>query len=227
MAKERISSNVSSELATQIKGTAKKAGLSVSAFIEKAVEGLLGRSCLLVENSRLSTESCQKDDSINELNLKHQKLKETLRIAQQKATQDATEFKAERDRLSRQITSIKSECDVIKAQRQSELCYLAKALGVEYQIEIKKPLDDEYLAKLCEAIHAKIEVLTESHDIFKAASEEKTAQLEASEAQVKALLDRGWWARLWNRVPWASSNKPPSNSNPAFTSTHIESRIRK
>ena len=36
--------------------TAKKAGLSVSAFIEKAVEGLLGRSCLLVENSRLSTE---------------------------------------------------------------------------------------------------------------------------------------------------------------------------
>ena len=45
MAKERISSNVSSELATQIKRTAKKAGLSVSAFIEKAVEGLLGRSC--------------------------------------------------------------------------------------------------------------------------------------------------------------------------------------
>ena len=49
MTKQRISSNVSSELATQVKGTAKKAGLSVSAFIEKAVEGLLGRSCLLVE----------------------------------------------------------------------------------------------------------------------------------------------------------------------------------
>ena len=52
MAKERISSNVSSELATQVKDTAKKAGLSVSAFIEKAMEGLLGRSCLLVENSQ-------------------------------------------------------------------------------------------------------------------------------------------------------------------------------
>ena len=104
MAKQRISSNVSSELATQVKHTAKKAGLSVSAFIEKAVEGLLGRSCLLVENSRLSTELEQKDDCINELNLKRQKLKEVLRIAQQKASQDATEFKAERDRLSRQIT---------------------------------------------------------------------------------------------------------------------------
>ena len=72
---------------------------------------------------------------------------------------------------------------------------------MEYTIEIKKPLDDEYLAKLCDAICAKIEVLTESHDIFKAASEESAEQLTASEAKVKALLDRGWWARLWNRVP--------------------------
>ena len=119
MAKQRISSNVSNELATQVKRTAKKAGLSVSAFIEKAVEGLLGRSCLLVENSRLSKDVDQRDDSINELNLKHQKLKEVLRIAQQKASQDTTE----RDRLSRQITGIKSECDTIKAQRQSELCW--------------------------------------------------------------------------------------------------------
>ena len=182
MAKQRISSNVSGEIATQIKGAAKKAGLSVSAFIEKAVEGLLGRSCLLVENSRLSKELEQKDDCINELNL-------------------------EKGRLSRQITGIKSECDVIKAQRQRQLCWFAKALGVEYTIEIKKPLDDEYLAKLCDAIHAKIEVLTESHDIYKAASEEKTEQLEASEAKVKALLGRGWWARLWNRVPWASEKR--------------------
>ena len=204
MAKQRISSNVSSEMATQIKDTAKKAGLSVSAFIEKAVEGLLGRSCLLVENSRLSRDVEQRGDSINELCL-------------------------EKDRLSRQMASIKSECDTIKAQRQSQLCYLAKALGVEYQIEIKKPLDDEYLAKLCDAICAKIEVLTESHDIFKAASEEKTEQLEASEAKIKALLERGWWDRLWNRIPRASTSagKPPINSNPAFTSTHIESRIRK
>ena len=197
MAKQRISSNVSSELATQVRHTAKKAGLSVSAFIEKAAEGLLGRSCLLVENSRLSKELEQKDDCINELNLKHQKLKEVLRIAQQKASQDATEFKAERKRLSRQITGIQSECDTIKAQRQSQLCYLAKALGVEY---IENP-DGAYLAKLCDAIHAKIIVLTESHDIFKAASEERAEQLEASEAKIKALLDRGWWARLCNRVP--------------------------
>ena len=201
MAKQRISSNVSSELATQVKHTAKKAGLSVSAFIEKAVEGLLGQSCILVENSRLSKELEQKDDCINELNLKHQKLKEVLRIAQQKASQDATEFKAERKRLSRQITGIKSECDTIKAQRQSELCWFAKALGVEFQIEINKPPDDAYLTKLCEAIHAKIEVLAESHDIYKAASEEKTEQLAASEAKVKTLLDRGWWARLRNHVP--------------------------
>ena len=150
-----------------------------------------------MENSRLSKDVDQRGDSINELNLERQKLKETLRIAQQKASQDTTE----RDRLSRQITGIQSECDVIKAQRQSQLCYLAKALGLEYTIEIKKPLDDEYLAKLCDAIHAKIDVLTESHDIYKAASEEKTEQLEASEAKVKALLERGWWARLWNRVP--------------------------
>ena len=182
MAKQRISSNVSNELATQIKDTAKKAGLSVSAFIEKAVEGLLGRSCLLVENSRLSTELEQNGDCINELNLKHQKLKEVLRIAQQKAGQDATE----RDRLSRQITGIQSERDVIKAQHQSQLCYLAKALGLEY---IENP-DGEYLAKLCDAIRAKIDVLTESHDIFKASSEEKTEQLAASEAKVKALLER-------------------------------------
>ena len=188
MAKQRISSNVSNELATQIKHTAKKAGLSVSALIEKAVEGLLGRSCLLVENSRLSKELEQKDDCINELNLKHQKLKEVLRIAQQKERQDATE----RDRLSRQITGIKSECDTIKAQRQSQLCYLAKALGLEY---IENP-DDAYLAKLCDAICAKIEVLTESHDIYKAASEERAEQLEACEAKVKVLLDRGWWARV-------------------------------
>ena len=62
---------------------------------------------------------------------------------------------------------------------------------MEYQIEIKKPLDDEYLAKLCEAIHAKIEVLTESHDIFKAASEEKTEQLEASEATGQGVIGSG------------------------------------
>ena len=92
MAKERISSNVSSELATQVKRTAKKAGLSVSAFIEKAVEGLLGRSCLLVENSRLSKDLDQRGDRINELNLEHQKLKEVLRIAQQKANQDTTDL---------------------------------------------------------------------------------------------------------------------------------------
>ena len=172
MAKERISSNVSNELATQVRHTAKKAGLSVSAFIEKAVEGLLGRSCMLVENSRLSKDLDQRGDRINELCL-------------------------EKDRLSRQITGIKSECDVIKAQRQSELCYLAKALGVEY---IENP-DDEYLAKLSNAICTKIEVLTESHDIYKAASEERAEQLAASEAKVKVLLERGWWARLWNRVP--------------------------
>ena len=187
MAKERISSNVSNELATQVKHTAKKAGLSVSAFIENAAEGLLGRSCLLVENSRLSKELEQKDDRINELNLEHQKLKEVLRIAQQKANQDTTDL----DRLSRQITSIKSECDVIKAQRQRQLCWFAKALGVEYTIEIDKSLDDEYLAKLCDAIHAKIEVLTESHDIYKAASEEKTGQLEVSEAKSR---------RYWNGI---------------------------
>ena len=215
MAKQRISSNVSGEMATQIKDTAKKARLSVSAFIEKAVEGLLGRSCLLVENSRLSKELEQKDDCINELNLKHQKLKEVLRIAQQKASQDATEFKAERKRLSRQITGIKSECDTIKAQRQSQLCYLAKALGVEYQIEIKKPLDDAYLAKLSNAICAKIEFLAESHDIFKAALEEKTEQLEASEAKIKALLDRGWWARLCNRVPWIPTSNTPNHIDTA------------
>ena len=203
MAKERISSNVSNELATQIKRTAKKAGLSVSAFIEKAVEGLLGRSCLLVENSRLSVESCQKDDCINELNLKHQKLKEVLRIAQQKASQDATELETERDRLSRQITGIKSECDTIKAQRQSQLCYLAKALGLEYT---ENP-DDAYLAKLCDAIRAKIELLTKSHDIYKAASEERAEQLKACEAKIKALLERGWWARLCNRVPWREEKR--------------------
>ena len=197
MTKQRISSNVSNELATQVKDTAKKAGLSVSAFIEKAVEGLLGRSCILVENSQLSVESCQKDDCINELNLERQKLKETLRIAQQKASQDAAEFKAERDRLSRQITGIKAEYGVTKAQRQNELCWIADKLGIQYT---ENP-DDAYLANLCDAIHAKIEVLTESHDIFKAASEEKTEQLEASEAKVKALLERGWWSRLWNRVP--------------------------
>ena len=197
MAKERISSNVSNELATQVKRTAKKAGLSVSAFIEKAVEGLLGRSCLLVENSRLSKDLDQRGDRINELNLEHQKLKEVLRIAQQKANQDTTEFKAERDRLSRQITGIQSERDVIKAQRQNELCWIADKLGIQY---IENP-DDEYLAKLSDAICAKIEVLTESHDIFKASSEENTEQLAASEAKVKALLKRGWWARLWNRVP--------------------------
>ena len=171
-----------------------------------------------MENSRLSKELEQKDDCINELCLEIQKIREVVRIAGQKAKQEASEFKAERDRLSRQITGIKSECDVIKAQRQSQLCYLAKALGVEYTIEIDKSLDDEYLAKLCDAIHAKIEVLTESHDIFKAASEEKTEQLEASEAKVKALLNRGWWARLWNRVPWASEkrtwNKPPRPITP-------------
>ena len=218
MAKERISSNVSNELATQVKDTAKKAGLSVSAFIEKAVEGLLGRSCLLVENSRLSTELEQKDDCINELCLEIQKIREVVRIAGQKAKQEASEFKAERDRLSRQITGIKSECDVIKAQRQSQLCYLAKALGVEYTIEIKKPLDDEHLSYLYEAVHAKIEVLTESHDIFKAASEERAEQLAASEAKVKVLLKRGWWARLCNHVPWASEkrtrNKPPRPITP-------------
>ena len=197
MAKERISSNVSSEIATQVKRTAKKAGLSVSAFIEKAVEGLLGRSCILVENSRLSKDLDQRGDRINELNLEHQKLKEVLRIAQQKANQDTTDL----NRLSRQITSVKSECDVIKAQRQRQLCWFAKALGVEYTIEIDKSLDDEYLAKLCDAICAKINVLTESHDIYKAASEESAEQLKASEAKVKALLERGWWARLWNRVP--------------------------
>ena len=153
---------------------------------------MLGQSCILVENSQLSVESCQKDNCINELNLERQKLKEVLRIAQQKERQDTTE----RDRLSRQITSIKSECDTIKAQRQSQLCYLAEALGVEYQIEIKKPLDDAYLAKLCDAICAKIDVLTESHDIYKASSEEKTEQLVASEAKVKALLERGWWATV-------------------------------
>ena len=147
MAKERISSNVSNELATQVRHTAKQAGLSVSAFIEKAVEGLLGRSCLLVENSRLSKDLDQRGDRIN------------------------------------------------------ELCRLANTIGVEHKIEIDKSLDDEYLAKLCDAIHAKIEVLTESHDIFKAASEERAEQLEASEAKVKALLERGWWARLCNRVP--------------------------
>ena len=133
----------------------------------------------------------------SELCLECQKLKEVLRIAQQKARQDATELKTERDRLSRQITGIKSERDAIKAQRQSELCYLAKALGVEY---IENP-DGEYLAKLSDAICAKIDVLTESHDIYKAASEESAEQLAASEAKVKALLDRGWWARLRNRVP--------------------------
>ena len=186
MTKQRISSNVSSELATQIKGAAKKAGLSVSAFIEKAVEGLLGRSCLLVENSRLSKDLDQRGDRINELCL-------------------------EKDRLSRQIACIKSERDVIKAQRQSQLCYLAKALGLEY---IENP-DDVYLAKLCDAIHAKIEVLTESHDIFKAALEEKTEQLEASEAKIKALLDRGWWARLCNRVPWIPTSNTPNHIDTA------------
>ena len=69
-----------------------------------------------MENSRLSKDVEQRGDSINELNLKHQKLKEVLRIAQQKAEQDATELEAERDRLSRQITGLKSEYDVIKAQ---------------------------------------------------------------------------------------------------------------
>ena len=176
MAKQRISSNVSSELAIQIKDTAKKAGLSVSALIEKAVEGLLGRSCMLVENSQLRQKM--------QLGAKH-----------------ATEFKAEHKRLSRQITGIKSERDVIKRKHQSELCRLANTIGVEYQIEIKKPLDDAYLTKLCEAIHAKIEVLTESHDIYKAASEESAEQLAACEAKIKALLDRGWWARLCNRIP--------------------------
>ena len=201
MAKQRISSNVSGEMATQIKDTAKKAGLSVSAFIEKAVDGLLGRSCILVENSQLSVESCQKDDCINELNLERQKLKETLRIAQQKASQDAAEFIAERKRLSRQITGIQSERDVIKRKHQNELCRLANTVGVEHKIEVSTPADIEHLSYLYEAVHAKIEVLTESHDIYKAASEESAEQLAASEAKVKALLDRGWWARVWNRVP--------------------------
>ena len=79
----------------------------------------------------------------------------------------------------------------------SELRRIADALGMEY---IENP-NGEYLAKLSDAICAKIEVLTESHDIYKAASEEKAEQLEASEAKVKALLERGWWARLCNRVP--------------------------
>ena len=165
MAKQRISSNVSSELATQVRRTAKKAGLSVSAFIEKAVEGLLGRSCLLVENSRLSKELEQKDDCINELNL-------------------------EKERLSRQITGLQSERDVIKAHYENELKGIAESLGI-------KNVEDLRAGE----VRAKIEVLTESHDIYKAASEERAEQLEASKAQVKALLDRGWWARVWNRVP--------------------------
>ena len=203
MAKERISGNVPSELATQVRRTAKKAGLSVSAFIEKAVEGLLGHSDVLAENTRLSKDLDQRGDRINELCLEREKLKEVLRIAQQKARQEASELKVECDRLSRQITGIKSERDVIKAHRQSELRRIADVLGMEY---IENP-NGEYLAKLSDAICAKIEVLTESHDIYKAASEEKTDQLAASEAKVKVLLDRGWWARVWNRVPWASEKR--------------------
>ena len=164
MAKQRISSNVSSELAIQVKDTAKQAGLSVSAFIENAVEGLLGRSCILVENSRLSKDLDQRGDRINELCL-------------------------EKDRLSRQIACIKSECDTIKSQRQSQLCYLVKALGVEYTIETKKPLDDAYLAKLCDAICAKIEVLTESHDIFKAASEEVPSSWQRAKRRSRRYWD--------------------------------------
>ena len=41
MAKERISSNVSNELATQVKHTAKKAGLSVSAVHRKGSRGVV------------------------------------------------------------------------------------------------------------------------------------------------------------------------------------------
>ena len=62
---------------------------------------------------------------------------------------------------------------------------------MEYTIEIKKPLDGEYLAKLCDAIHAKIDVLTESHDIFKASSEESDRAVGSVRSEGQGVIGTG------------------------------------
>ena len=49
----------------------------------------------------------------------------------------------------------------------------------------------EYLAKLCDAICAKIEVLTESHDIFKASSEEKCRAVGSVRSEGQGVIGSG------------------------------------
>ena len=168
MAKERISSNVDRKLAVATKERAAELGVSVSAFIEMVVQAALGQFNIYQENKQ-------------------------LRCARRQAEKRAADLKTECNELSRKVTYIRSERDLIKKEREHQLRQIADKLGLEQHA---CPSQD------FRTIDAKIEMLCRSHDIFKASSEEKASELEVCESRIEVLLNRGWWQRLRNVVPW-------------------------
>lgn len=197
--KKRISSDIDKNLATALDAKANELGIPRARLVETALETELGRFNVHKENKRL-TERVKTSEQ------------ETAELRQQltAAERQVTELTKQRDEFERllhnetdtcnkydeQVKSLKKE----RAEAVENLKQIASYLGVPDTVKHCKQRIDE--------LQESIENREKERDTFKAKFEEAEANCRISSEKVVYLVNRNWWERLWNILPWVKYEIP-------------------
>ena len=219
MKKVRISCDVNWKLRQRVDAQAKEHGISRAKFIEDAVESKVEGFNVHKENKRL-TEARRKAEL--EINMLHEKITTfEKQIAAQKDTcnrleHEKTQLTEQRDEFEKllhdetdtcnkydeRVKSLKKERDTFK----ENLKQIASHLGVPDTVEHCKQRIDE--------LQESIENKKKERDCFKAKSEEAESNYRVCRDKVDLLLQRNWWERLWNKMPWMNERLWDKPSRP-------------
>lgn len=207
MKKVRISCDVNLKLRKRLDARSKENGISRAQFIEIAVENHVEGFNVHKENKRL-TEARRKAEQ--EINTLHQKIT-TLekQVTEQKDTcnrleREKTQLTEQRDEFEKQLhaeTDAYNKCyeraESLKKERNTfreNLKQIASHLGVPDTVEHCKQRIDE--------LQASIENKKRERNRFKAQLEEAQSKLNVCDEKLTRLVERNWWERLWNTLPW-------------------------
>ena len=197
MRKERISSDVDRKLRLELDEKANALGISRAKYIEISLKSELGRFNIHKENKRLTEERAQAEQET--VALRQQLTSEKTQLTEQRDEFEKL-LHAETDAYNKcheRVESLKKERDTFK----ENLKQIASHLGVPDTVEHCQQRIDE----LQESIDDK----KKERDTFKAKFEDQAEAVAVSEEKVNQLLNRNWWERLWNKMPWITEISLP------------------
>ena len=185
MARERISSNVSRKTVLRIIEAAKRLSVSISRYIEIAVEAELDKLDSRAEIERLKKEQKHLVDQRDVARIQRDVACESIKTIATKlgATNDVAACKQKIDKLQAEATEAQEQRDRFESKYE----------GARASMEDYKRRNKDLITEATEA--------RRQRDHFKAKFDAALEDLAVAEAKIDALQNRGLLARIFNRKP--------------------------